>query len=152
MPLDPAIEQPKLVANCSALYRAMERQANAEGLWEGKIISLAMSIGIAMGSYSRVVNTLRRLGCVELIEQGSRGKPSIYRMVKPPTQEVWESSAPDRTEDLTRPPSLDILSAQVEDLKRQLGGINVVEALAELEQQVKDLRSELRRLPGKTIG
>lgn len=149
-------EQPKLAANCASLYAKMDAESVTEPpgsdtkIWRGKIVDACLSIGIAIGSYSRVVNALRKLGCIEQLEQGNRGRATSYRLVYPPTPEVWRDHAPERAEDLTSPPSLDILSAQIEDVKHELktilGGINVVEALATLQQQLDRLQQEFKKL------
>jgi hypothetical protein len=151
--------QPKLVSHCASLYAKMDAEAKESDssgarIWRGKIVDACISIGIAIGSYSRVVNALRTLGCIEQLEQGNRGRATSYRLVYPPTPEVWKRNAPERTEDLTNAPSLDILSAQIEDVKQELkarlGGIDVVAALATLEQQVSNLQEEFKSFKQQT--
>lgn len=143
-------EQPKLVSDCATLYARMEAEADEYHVWRGKIVDSCLTIGIALGSYSRVVNALRKLGCIDLIEQGYRGRPTVYRLAYPPTEAVWRERAPERTEDLTSAPSLDILSGQFDDLvdmlETRLGGLNIVEALGELEKRIDDLQQQVQSL------
>lgn len=148
-------DQPVLVSHCASLYSKLDGEAknliagdtnNSERIWEGKIIDACTSIGITVGSYSRVVNALRRLGCIEQVEQGYRGKPSIYRVNYPPTPEVWRDHAPERTEDLTKGPSSDTMSRRLRDLEKQLGNINLVEALMGLEKKIDTLHQEFQEL------
>lgn len=144
-------DQPKLAAHCASLYSRLEQAAltdktTGDLIWRGKIIDAALSIGIPIGSYARVVNALRTLGCIDQIERGFRNRPSVYHLVYPPTPEVWAVHAPERTEDLTSAPSLDILAGQLEDVRQQLetqlGGLNIVEALRELERRIKNLEGQ----------
>jgi len=144
-----AEDQPKLVSHCAILYAKLDAECNAERIWSGKIITTCASLGINAGSYSRVVNALRRLGCIEQLEKGYRSRPSVYRIHFPPTPEVWEQNAPDRTEDLTSGPSSDTMAGRLRDLEIQLGGINVVAALATIEGEVKGLRKEVQELRRK---
>lgn len=141
-----AEDQPKLVSHCAILYAKLDAECNNERIWSGKMISTCASLGINAGSYSRVVNALRRLGCIEQLEKGYRARPSMYRIHFPPTPEVWAQNAPDRTEDLTSAPSSDTMAARLRDLEIQLGGINVVAALATIEGEVKGLRKEVQEL------
>lgn len=145
-------DQPKLVSQCAMLYAKMAGDAKevedspGDLIWSGKLIKTCAELGINVGSYSRVINALRKLGCVEQIEQGYRSKPSIYRIHFPPTPEVWRDNAPDRTEDLTSAPSSDTMAAAVRDLQSQIGGINIVEALRNIEGQIAAVRQEIERL------
>src|SRR5437868_717963 len=129
MSADPIVDQPKLVSHCATLYSKLDSEADEDHVWEGKIIEACRVIGINQGSYSRVVNSLRKLGCIEQLERGYRGKPSTYRIHYPPTPEVWETRAPERTKDLTTAPSSDTMAAAVRDLQTQIGGLNVVDEI-----------------------
>lgn len=137
-----AYDQPKLVSHCALLYNKLDSEANEDHVWQGKIIDACRSLGINVGSYSRVVNALRRLGCIEQLEQGYRSRPSIYRVHYPPTPEVWAERAPDRTEDLTSAPSSDTMAARLKDLEAQIGGINLVDALANIEARLQQLERD----------
>jgi hypothetical protein len=139
-----SMEQPKLVSHCNMLFSRMDAEANADHIWQGKIIETCRQLGINVGSYSRVVNSLRTLGCIELLEKGYRSRPTIYRIHFPPTPEVWERNAPDRTEDLTSGPSSDTMAAAVRDLQQQIGGINIVEAFKNVEGRLQKLEQQAR--------
>lgn len=135
----------------SALYARMDSESSQiEGdiIWQGRIIDTCISLGIPQGGYNRVVNALRKLGCIELIERGYRGNtPTVYRLLAPPTVEAWAASfvksAPD---DLTRKPSLDTLSKTVEAIADNIGGIHIPSALMVLDKELKKLQGEVREL------
>jgi hypothetical protein len=151
MSANPNVDQPKLYSHCALLYAKLDSNADEDHVWQGSIIDASRQVGINIGSYSRVVNALRKLGCIEQVKQGYRGNPSIYRIHFPPTDEVWLKNAPDRTEDLTRAPSSDTMAAQIKDIQKQLGGIVIVDAFKNIEDRLQKVERQVKELNnGKT--
>lgn len=150
-------EQPKLFSYCNSLYEFMDSNStpglsdtdtpnNDIQVWRGRLLETCESLGIPKGGTTRVVGALRALGCVEQIARGFRGTAlSEFILHYPPTAEVWAASSAlnvkSRAEGLTRGPSPDRLAADVRDLKQQLGGINLIEAIAELDRRISKLES-----------
>lgn len=152
--------QPKIVGYMAALYDAMTTAANelsAEDgqsvqIWQGRLIDTCTSVGIPTGSYKKVVDALRTMGCIEIISRGRRGNtPTVFVLRYPPTQELYdEAIVKSGWEGLTTAPSTDTLAAQVRDILKRLGGLNIVEALknhderlGKLETAVKELQRQL---------
>lgn len=134
----------------AALYAKMDENAeHGENgiIWRGEIVDTSVSVGIPIGSYNRAINYLRKAGCVEQLARGSAGgQPSIFRLIQPPTPEVWdEAFVKSRDRTLTSAPSLDMLHQQVRDISRQIGGINIAEALANFERRLAALEGKLDR-------
>ncbi|SRR6266404_3082106 len=141
-----AEEQPKLFTYCSALYAAFDEGAQTTDnvrVWSGRLLEVCDSIGIPRGGYSRVINMLRKMGCVEQVSRGFRGNAlSEFLLFQPPTAEVWSAAnVKSASGDLTKAPTLDRLSAEVSDLQKQIGGLNIPEALKNIEGQIAELRT-----------
>ena len=138
-------EQTKLYHYCSALYARMDDEAVVEEgfrVWRGRIVQTCIDVGIPKGTYIKVVTKLRSVGCVEQVNRGFRGASlATFILREPPTEDRLESKP-----DLTENPSYDMLLAQVEDLKRQLGGLNVVSALHNFEQRLQKVERKTRNL------
>lgn len=149
----------KLFHYCTILYERMESEATAEVLpaivdgdgaavlvWRGRLIATCDDLGIPRGSYQRVVRALRNSQCVEQSERGFRGVSlSVFTLHHPPTPEV-QADLKDSPAPLTTAPSLDRLSAEVRDVQRQLGGINIPEALIEVERRLDVITAQLQAL------
>src|SRR5580765_2036186 len=131
----------KTQAYAGALYARMEEEANENNLWVGKIVETCTSLGIPAGGYNRAMNALRKLECVELLARGSGGdRQSIVRLVRPPTPEVWQDGfVKSRDPSLTTGPSLDMLRQEVRDMQKQIGGLNLIDALANFENRIATL-------------
>lgn len=133
----------------TALYARMLNDAKiVEGqtIWRGRIVDTCIQLGIPQGGYNRVLNLLRKLECIELIERGFRGDTlTSYRLLKPPTAEAFaESFVKSAPGDLTRRPSLDRLSQTVKDIDDNIGGINIPKALKVLEDRIVKLERQMR--------
>lgn len=139
---------------CAALYERMESESTIEvvddksvKVWSGALLATCRSIGIPDGSYKRVIDALRRLKCLEQLSVGKRNTPSVFLLQSPPGASVWEQ-ARGELKGLTQAPTLDRLSGEVETLreqiKTQLGGLNIVEALIEIEKRLSKVEKRLK--------
>jgi len=136
-------DQATLDNHCILLYERMDSEAVVEEnlqVWRGRVIATCLSVGIPQGSYTRVLNKLKSIGSIEQVSRGSRGTAlAVFILHYPPTPERLSEKL-----DLTNAPTLDRVVAQLDDVKRQLGGINVVSALHNLEQRVQKLEGKTR--------
>ena len=152
-------EQPKLFGYCSLLYARMHQESIvvsdtelpdgiSKNVWRGRLVATCDELNIPRGSYNRVVTALRNLGCVELATRGYSGKTSSeFILHYPPTQERYhEAIVKSSVEGLTTKPTLDRLSADIQDLRRQLGGINHIDAFSNIEGRLKNLETAVRTL------
>ena len=143
------MSQSKIQGYCNALYERMDSEATIEEgvrVWKGRLIATCKDLGIPEGSYAKVAAQLRALGCIEQVSRGYRGSAfSMFVLHFPPTDERWlnlNNSA------LTNAPSLDRLAAAVEDMRRQIGGINLISALENLDERLGKVETAQARLEG----
>lgn len=148
-------KQQKIIGYMSALYNAMADAAenvSTEGdpqlVWQGRLIETCTSVGIPTGYYKRVVDTMRTIGCIELLHQGRRGKTLTAMVLRyPPTQELYDNAiVKSGWQDLTRTPSLDTLGGQVRDIQKSLGGLAIVEAFKTYDERFRKMETALRDL------
>lgn len=141
--------QPKLRSYCAAFYERMVEESNEEDglvVWRGYITKTIRGLGIPDGTYKRITDKLQELGSVEQVERGFRGnKPSVMILNYPPTDEVWDRGESGR-QGLTGPPSAAILARRVNDLERRLEGLNIKEALVDMQQQIRKLQTAIQGL------
>lgn len=143
-------KQPKIVTYMGALYEKMSNEANEIGeepvlIWQGKLIETCLSVGIPQGYYKKVVDTLRAMGCVEMITRGRRGNtPTTIALRFPPTLELYDEAIVKSGWDaLTDAPSFDTVVAQLKDVKEQVGGFHIPSVLAEIHDRLSKLEQRV---------
>lgn len=143
------VRQPKLLTYCAALYERFLLESEHETVegtemlvWRGKLVTTATDVGIPPGTYKRVMDQLKRMSCVEQITIPNQVTAVILH--RPPTPEVWQDEIQGR--DLTRGETPAILSRRIEDMERRLEGIDIKQALVELQQEVDDCKTKIKQL------
>src|SRR4051794_40592090 len=114
----------------NALYAVMADNARKhiiEGVtitvWEGSFTQTWSSIGIPKGTERRITRALEDMMCIEVLRRGVVNYPSMIALLRPPTEELWAEIS--EQQGLTSHRSFAILSQEVENLKRQIGGLNI---------------------------
>lgn len=138
--------QPKTHSYANAFYahmadNAVDRVIDGKPfkVWEGSITKTCRELGIPAGTERRVIRPLEQMGAIQMLSRGVANYPTIIALIRPPTEELWAdvSGLP-----LTGRLSYDRLVRKVEEIERQLGGVNLAEVL-------KDHNRRLTRLEGK---
>jgi hypothetical protein len=131
-------------------YTAMDERANDE-IWDngaevrvfrGKVTIVFRSLEISQSYYGRVKTALIESGCISFAQVGSRGNPSTILLHHPPSSDEF-SLREDRP--LTKNVEAAMLSQRMDGIENRLGGMNVVEALANVESRLRDLDSRVRQ-------
>ncbi len=117
-------------------------------IWQGRLIQTCLSVGIPEGYYKKVVDALRKLGCIEIVSRGKRGSTLTVIVLRyPPTEELYEDAiVKSGWEGLTNQPSLDTLAGQVRDIIKSIGGLSIVNAFKDHEDRVHDLELQVGTL------
>ena len=133
------------------LYRHMLSEASqveiAPGhmrtVWRGPIVETCLKIGIPEGVYRRVTKTLELTGSIIIVEKGRRNTPTVLTLEFEPSVESWtKKSSP---QSLTTVERAAMLQARVERLEKLLGGVDVIEALANLEGRLAQLEQHQQK-------
>jgi hypothetical protein len=149
------VRQPKLQSYCALLYESMVLESTKElvdgaelSVWRGYVTHKAKDVGIPDGVYKRVMDQLHRLKCVEQVERGYRGpRPTTVILLRPPLTEVWQDEI--RARPLTSRERAAILDDRIKALEEKLKGVDIVQALAELQQQIDNINHVLYDSPNK---
>jgi hypothetical protein len=138
-----------LITLTTKFYDGMAERAD-DRVFTGYPTKLFDELSIPISYYSRIKQQLEALGYAEQVEQGRGGRPSVWRLWKRPHPDSWKILY---ERGLTRPPSsgtLTDVSNRVEAIERRLGGLNVVQAIAELQQEIHEARRVLNGLIATT--
>lgn len=145
----------RLYQHMSRYYEELDSKAKDElqdegiilRVFRGKVVNVFRSLEIPQSYYSKVRTSLINMGCITILQQGARGSNSILVLHHPPEKDEFDL----HREDALLTPRLDsaILSQELKDIKKLLGGVNVVEALYDLQTELNDLRRKVEKL-GKT--
>jgi hypothetical protein len=76
---------------------------------------------------------LEAMDCIQLLQRGVSNHPTVINLLRPPTEELWGEYV---DLGLTSRPTLASMSREVRDIKRTLGGVNLGEALLNLDRRL----------------
>jgi hypothetical protein len=139
-----------LARHSLSLYEALLQSSEQEDVggmqldvYRGSLVNTFKTLGIGMGYYSSAMRNLEDQGCVTKLQQGAKGVDTVIVLHHPPDEDAPKKSS---RQPLTPPPDFANLSQRVEDIQKSLGGLNIVEALADIQRQVTELSE---RIPAK---
>lgn len=144
------------IGHCETVYRALDERATIKIIGEppeeakvfvGKVVEVFRSLGISQTYYGPVFKTLEEVGAILRIQQGGRNVDTVIQIKQLPT--VWPENLgwKGRTvedQPLTDDSTFAMLLSDVQALKDSTGGLNVVLALAELEQRIEALETHVQ--------
>lgn len=145
----------KIQIYCSALYNLMDENSEiletAEGkvkIWKGYVTQACGLVEIPDGVRNRVIRRLEDVRCIQVVEQGRRNNPSVVALFYPPTDEVWRAYQDDTLQSslLTDRPDAATMAQQISDIREQMGGVNVPEALTNHEKRLTSLETRIKKL------
>ncbi len=151
---DAAPQLTKIQLYCSALYNLMDENSEVlpikDGevrIWKGYLTQACGLVEIPEGVRNRVIKRLGDVGSIQVVEQGRRNYPSVVALMYPPTDEVWRAYQDEtlQSELLTSGPDPATLAQQIRDIREQMGGVNLVEALKNHEERITSLETKLRK-------
>lgn len=140
-----------LFKHSEALYREMSERAKKEEIrgvkvnaFRGSITSLYRELGFSYTYYGDIRRALERSGCITLVQRGTSTQDSIIVLHRAPDRQAWQSES----EDLTAPLHDAMLRQEIDDIKSQLGGINIVDAFTDVERRLNELDAKVKQLGG----
>lgn len=126
------------------LYKLME--ANAENtsdgyaVFTGSISKMYDGLGISKQHYTRIMMALVEAGAIQYMQRGNVRQPTVLRLYGEPTLlklvEVLEINTQFRREKKS------VLEQRVDALERSVAGLNVKEALLNLDNRVKEIEAK----------
>ena len=130
----------KMFSYALILYEAMEKEAK-DGVYEGKVVETFNRLRISGAHYTPLFNSLKELGCIELIQRGVRGRPTRYRLHGAPSEDAYENRY---AGGLTREASpatmfLSELEQRVSNMERRLEGLDIKGIVVNYEERISKL-------------
>lgn len=97
-----------LFGHCTKVYEAMENQAEYDEehdtlMWQGSLTKLFQELGYGVPSYSRIMNALKGMDCVVQLQRGNGTNPSIWLLLREPTDTLYNFWVEQRNERSRRP-------------------------------------------------
>jgi hypothetical protein len=130
------------------VYKALEDAATEQEIegatylvYQGHTLDLYRNLDIPMAYYSVIFKTLYSKDYVTQVKRGNRATASVLVLNRSPRREDFVKTG---EKDLTDAEDFATLVADVENIKNRLGGLNIVEALANYEQRITVLEGKLK--------
>ena len=146
---------PTFITHCISVYNALDERAiikplpdGTEGrVFQGAVSPIYKSLGISQTYYGPIFQTLEDIGSILKLQRGVRGIDTVIALRGLPTDWPedlgWKGG---RSEPLTEDSRYGKILREVQEIgEGTIGGINVLMALAELEQRVIALEKVQRK-------
>jgi len=140
----------KVYEYATEFFTALDSAATTESVngktvrvFRGSIVEIYESLNVSRSYYSEVRHGLITSECITILQQGVRGSQSIVLLHRPPVEGSFNSA---KDIALTRPDEAAILSQTVNDLRRLIGSVNIVDALVSIEQRFARLEDRITQI------
>lgn len=155
MPTNIDIREALLRERAIVFYTELEKQCEGHGLWEGKLQDLMYDTKLPISARTNIVKRLVTLKCIEVVQTGNARQPTIIRPLRNPGAVEWADVDPDDEivqSRLTRHGRYARLEAQMADLRRQIGGLDIPSVLNALNLRVMTVETRLNDLEKRLNG
>lgn len=112
-------------------------------VYTGFTSHLFQDLGIAVPNYGPVLDLLRAMGCITQERRGGGPSPSVWKLWKKPTLEDFERAHKTMPQAQVKVRKEQHEEQRITDLQKQLGGIDVPQALIDLQSQINVLKADL---------
>lgn len=118
---------PQMYNHCVAVYEAMDKTAKnvaedgkpTRRIWQGFLTKLINDdLGLAVPYFTAVRNNLLEMGCCEQLARGGGTHPSTWELIKPPTEDLFNTKGKIRTNSKTA-----VMQGQINDLNTRLQAV-----------------------------
>lgn len=138
---------PALVKHSQAIYDLLESKSTKEKLdgrnlpvFRGKLYETFRESGVSQGYYTPIFRALEDGHYITIVQRGNRSVDSVVVLFERPTDEMdlTGASRPARVS----PDELEGIRQEVSQIRQSLGGLNIVEALDNLERRLTKLENK----------
>jgi len=146
------------ITHCISLYNALDERAiikplpddTEERVFQGAIGTVYRSLGISQTYYGPIFQTLEDVGSILKLQRGGRNQDTVILLRGLPTDWPedlgWKGESLTHAKPLTEDSRYAKILREVQEIgEGTIGGINVLMALAELEQRVIALEKVQRK-------
>jgi hypothetical protein len=140
------------VNHCIHMFNALDERAINKKLESGELARVFAgsytdvwkSTKIPQTYYTPIRRSLEKHRAIQIIQKGTKNTDTVLVLFGLP--DAWEVDGWRDSTDLTNSSRYATLSSDVQELKKSLGGINVIMALQELERRLVKLENSSSRL------
>ena|SRR5687767_12956634 len=140
-----------LAKHAIKFYELLDDRAKREKIGEhhlrvfrGSITKVWNEVGASNAYYSKVMRSLEDMSSIVILQRGSVNVESVIAVLRNPLPDEF---AP---QDLTSAENPATLRQELENVKRNIGGINIPDALQVLHERLTILEREVGQDNGKT--
>ncbi|HSW91524.1 MAG TPA: hypothetical protein VLG09_02670 [Candidatus Saccharimonadales bacterium] len=140
---------PALFRHMRSFYRALVEEAEPEEdgslVYRGHTTSIRDELRMGNPVYSKVMDRLKKMQCISVLKRGARHTNSVIVLHSEPSFRVYETfdfGEINNIENLKT--QVAILQAQVNDLRNNVGGINIAQELIKLGEYVQSLEEKIK--------
>ena len=149
------------IQHCITMYTALDDRAEIKTLesggqarvFVGSYTEAFQATGLSRTYYTSTRRALEKNNAILIIQKGSRGADTVIVLQGIP--ETWDIEGwnDGQGKSLTNPPEYATLRADVDEIKKLVGGINVASALLEFQSRVEALEAEIAQIGqnGKSV-
>lgn len=113
---------PVMYDHCVTVYTKMAEEATGDQ-YEGFSTKLVQSCGLPSPYYTAVMRRLKEMGCIEQVRRGGGNAVSVWKLITPPTEELFEAI------DLStrrKPTRYEFVEQQVRDLNKRVYNMETI--------------------------
>jgi hypothetical protein len=81
---------PVMFDHCLTVYKKMAEEAT-DDLYEGFSTKLVQSCGLPSPYYTAVMRRLKEMGCIEQLRRGGGNAVSVWKLIRPPTEFLFDA-------------------------------------------------------------
>lgn len=145
------------IQHCITLYEALADRSSIKELdsggkarvFAGRYSEVWQSTGLSQTYYKPVREALERHNAILILQKGSRNADTVIVLRDLPKEHEWQINGWRDGSGLTSPSEYDTLRAELDEIKKSQGGINVVAALEQFEKRVVALEVEVSKISKK---
>lgn len=120
--------------------KKLARQENIDGaklpVFRGSLMQVWRDVSPSQSYWTPVMTFLRDYGYISLLQRGSRGRESVVVFHKRPQRAEISQL------DLTEQGEAATIREELRDIQKRLGGLDIVEALRNVEERLQVLEGE----------
>jgi hypothetical protein len=144
--VDSLSQMPTLLVNLQRFYDALHDAATTDDqgvvVFRGHVTKVFLELRppLPQPYYAKLRRYLLATECIVQVSRGARYSDSVWHLIQRPTEDLIRDADPDSlVADTSTDTAIKLVQSRVKDIGEQLGGMNVVRAIGELQGQLNAL-------------
>jgi hypothetical protein len=143
---------PALWGHTQRVFKSMKDGAELDDegrlIYKGYITHLFRNCNVPVPTYGPVLDILKRIGCITQVKRGGGGAMSEWQILDDLELDAFMAMlGKDMAKSSARPNSkFPAIDQQLDDIRNNIGGIDIKQAFADQQTQLNKLREEVNKL------